>query len=280
MQNLHDKYDGLAQSVANQDPLNKLSVGWHNVSEEIGNFLLPIVQTVVDWILNKLIPAFQILFAWLKDQWPELHDILRGPFDGLKQSFDHLGQTIDQIFGSDGKSGKMGGAKLGTIALMVQAEQLAITMQILSASIQYVATVVSFVWSGFTFLAGALEGPMVRAVLTLEGAFAGMAKTVLGIASSIYKAFIDAFNWIADAWNATLGKISVHIPGTNITWDVPDLPHAPGGHAAGTQAAGGAGGSVINVNLPSGTDGHAIVAALRTYDVRVGGLDLAVRATR
>jgi len=280
---LHSKYDGLAAKVADQDPLNKMQVAWHTVEEELGNALLPVIQNLVDWIVNKALPAFMIFVAWLKNEWAKLGPMLAGPWQSLKTAFDDLGKSLNPLVGSgpNDKNGKMWLAVLAGDILAATAQQIAWNMKILSIQIEGMATVLAWiegVWRGF---ADFLTGPVLRAVGFLEQGFVSLGSVAAGVATSIWNAFKDAINWIIRAWNATIGKISLHIPGTNIGFNAPQIPQIPLSAGAGAMAApSGSSGSVINVNLPSGTDGHAIVAALRTYNVRVGGLDLALRSTR
>jgi hypothetical protein len=253
--------------------LNKISVAWHDLSEKIGTAMLPVLQSAASWITDKLIPDFLVFYNWSRTEWPKLAAIMAGPFDSLKTSLDNLAKSIGYLVGS-GPNDSHGAAWLLALAAQAVAGQF----QWMAFWIGGVAQIIADTKTAFKVFAEFLTGPVVSAVGTLTGAFAGMGQDVANIATGIWHAFRDAFNFIIRAWNDTLGKISIHIPGTGIGFSVPQIPSINAATMSAPVPA--ASGSVINVNLPSGTDGHSIVAALRTYNVRVGGLDLALNATR
>lgn len=66
------------------------------------------------------------------------------------------------------------------------------------------------------------------AVEAVVGFFRGLpsriGNLISGVVNFLTAPFREAFNAIADMWNSTVGKISFHIPGTSITFDVLDLP--------------------------------------------------------
>lgn len=81
--------------------------------------------------------------------------------------------------------------------------------------------------------------------------FDGMVTAVSAVGSGIKRAFEGAFNFIADAWNNTVGQLSFHIPSwiPGIGGDgfsVPKIPHfATGGSFNGLAVVGEAGPELI-----------------------------------
>jgi phage-related protein len=84
-----------------------------------------------------------------------------------------------------------------------------------------------------------------------------------GIADAIKSPFRSAFNFVADAWNNTVGRLSFKIPSWVPSlggkgWDVPDIPHFStgvrnfGGGLAVVGDVNGKGGEVVS--LPAGSN--------------------------
>jgi hypothetical protein len=285
LQNAKDKYSGLAEKVADQDPLNKMKIAWGEIQEQLGSVIVPVLQKVTDMFTEKLWPAMQKIWDMTDKQLsPVIRDQLKPALDSFKKALDELNRALAPL---------TGGMSLWTILLLplrVGIQLLTNALQILTVGLRVATAVVHGIGAAFSWLAGILMKGVMGALSAVMGGFrmvGEVAQSVAGFIAKVWsnmaaglaklvepiKAVWDSlFGWIKRTWNSTVGKLSFHIPGTSIGFDVPDIGRAaPGGTSMP---------SVINVNLPSGTDGHAIVSALRTYGVRVGGLDLAVNATR
>jgi hypothetical protein len=122
----------------------------------------------------------------------------------------------------------------------------------------------------------------------------GAINAFIGIAEAISAPFREAFNGIASAWNATVGKLSFHapdwIPGIGGKgWDVPDLPHfAKGGimpgakgqpglavlHGGERVVPNGGGGQAIQINI----DGRSFMTWFVDYSRDAGGIPITTRA--
>jgi hypothetical protein len=269
------KYGGLAEKVADQDPLNKATIAWDEFQETIGRFVLPVLQKVTDIFIEKILPILVGFAGWVRENWPIVRDNLTGPLQAMKKALDDMGRALDVLFGGDGSGGKFNAATIATAFLKAQVTQLAAELRFLAFILSGMAAAIQIASGWFSYLARVITEQVVGAVSWLQRAFGDLMEVAETVAKKIQQAFQTAFDWIKRAWNATLGGLSFHIPGTDIGFDIPEIH-------AGPQAAGGSMGSAggIVINMPSGSDGHAVVAALRTYGARVGGLDLAVQATR
>jgi hypothetical protein len=273
LDNARAKYGGLAETVADQDPLNKMSVAWGELQEQLGAFVVPMLLLVSNMFTDKVLPAIQGFVDFVHSQWPALKGILTPPVDSLKEAFDRLGTSMSYVVGSGtgDQSGKMWLMINASRVLQSAAMALGAMIGWLADAVRFCANMLTIAEVGWRILIDLFTGPALRAISWLVSAFEGLGTDVARIAGTVQRVWADVFNWIARAWNNTLGKLSFHIPGTGIGFDVPDIPQVPGGRAA---PAG------VVVNMPVGADGHAVVQALRTYGVRVGGLDLATTATR
>ena len=281
---LHTKYDGLAEKVADKDPLNKMSVAWHDIQEQLGQFVLPVLDELLKAMIGKdgnggILGAIQSLVAFIKKEWPWVKDNLSKPFDDLTKSLQNLNGTIDGSVGKDGSGGKFGNLTSGSNIVHGSVHVLASIVDVLSDALKgangWLLSVHATWESFYSYMVGPIVNMIRQVADAFEKAWGGLSKFFSGITDGISKAWLDMLRTLARLYNDTIGKL----PGT------PDIPTnfaaAPSpAPSPSTNAAGTGTGSVINVNLPSGTDGHAIVSTLRTYGVRVGGLDLAVNATR
>lgn len=110
---------------------------------------------------------------------------------------------------------------------------------------------VQALWSGVKSAFSAIESAGESVFHKLEGWFdtamaasKAFGKVVMDVAKVLFAPYRAAFNLIADAWNATVGKLSFSVPGWvpglgGKGWDVPDLPHfANGGQINGPAIVG------------------------------------------
>jgi hypothetical protein len=117
-----------------------------------------------------------------------------------------------------------------------------------------IAAYISFVW-------GNIISPVfnfIRAgITTLIGAFVSIKDGIGGAFSTIYDVittpFRAAFNFIADAWNNTVGRISFEVPGWvpglgGKGFSIPKIPKFAAGGMFNTQLSGGAGLAVLHDN--------------------------------
>lgn len=286
---LQGKYQGLGETVANEDPLNKAQIAWDELKESIGSFLLPVLATAVDWFITKVYPVLQEFWRRIHDEvvpvirdelWPALKDLV-GALADLVRAF---------LPANDGAS------DLDTvIGLLRDSVHLAaIQVRILADGVRWLATTAEVTTAVIRQTLMAALDDLIGAVLRVVGwfqkapelitnAWGHLGQFIGSIADRIENTWRALFDWIRKAWNATIGGLSLHIPGTGIGFDIPEIPAVPRAVGLAATSAGGAGMSAptVVVQLPPGADGHTIVAQLRTYGVRVGPLsDLAVAATR
>jgi hypothetical protein len=58
---LQDRFGGAAQAAGKTDPLARLSAAWHQMQEEVGAGLLPVLRKFTEWMINTAVP-------WIKDE--------------------------------------------------------------------------------------------------------------------------------------------------------------------------------------------------------------------
>lgn len=90
----------------------------------------------------------------------------------------------------------------------------------------------------------------------VKSAATGLKDVLVGVAKAITTPYRAAFNFIADAWNNTVGRLSFSIPGWvpglgGKGFDVPDIPHfANGGRITGPGIVGERGPELFVPDVP------------------------------
>jgi hypothetical protein len=272
IKNLQDKYGGLAATVADEDPLTKMSTAWHNIQEQMGQFVIPIFAFFADVMTKDVMPALQGFHDWIQTNWPKIEAIMKPSVDRLSASLDNLDTALGKH--ADPK-GNAAGAGFWWKVASDMALDLRNKLDDLSHWVNALKDAVDAAKDAWKWF----HDTIIVTFDDIKDRIQRVGKFIGDIADGFHTSWVAAINAVVRAWNDTLGKMK--IPGTNFGF--PTLPTIPGTTAVMPSASASSSpvtGSVININLPSGTDGHAIVAALRTYNVRVGGLDLAKNATR
>ena len=158
---------------------------------------------------------------------------------------------------------------------------------------------VSFVWNDVLKPFGEFIGKGISIYFdALKAEFNAIKTVVEAVGNAIKSAFKAAFNFVADIWNNTVGKLNFKIPGWvpgigGKEFGVPEIPKfAAGGIVtsptvgligeAGPEAiiplsrAGGMGmGNNVTINV-NGGDPNAVVQALRTYMRQNGSIPIRV----
>jgi len=91
MDELEGQVGGTA--VATADATAKLSNMWKEAQEGIGNKLLPIIEKLADFMMDKVLPAFSAVGAWIKKNvppWYEKH---------LKPTFEKIQAIAKRVIG-------------------------------------------------------------------------------------------------------------------------------------------------------------------------------------
>ena len=252
-----------------------------------------VAWSVLQTIWNALIVAVEAIWNAMQFLW----DVAQNVWSGIVTAIEFAWSVIQTIW--DGI-------------------QIAIT--ILVAYYQFLWNVVQTVWSAITgaisaawgFISGVFEN-IKNGIATVWGFFQ-TAKDIIGsvfnnIADAISGPFRTAFNFISDAWNNTVGKLSWSVPGWvpiigGNTISAPKLPRFASGGIFNTAMGGGSGlavlhdnemilnaqqqkalfsgkglgggGSVININVEVGPTadkaaiGQTIVEAISAYERRAG----------
>ena len=257
------------------------------------------IQTVTGVVVAITVAYFKAIIAYVMFMWNNfqiLWDVVQNVWSGILTAIEFAWSVIQVIW---------------------DAIQTAIT--ILVNYYQFLWNVVQTVWSAITgaissawgFISGVFEG-IKNGIATVWGFFQ-TAKDIIGnvfnnIADAISGPFRTAFNFISDAWNNTVGKLSWSVPGWvpiigGNTISAPKLPRFASGGIFNTSMGGGSGlavlhdnemilnpqqqralfsgkglggGSVININVEVGPTadkaaiGQTIVEAISAYERRAG----------
>lgn len=252
LDSMREKWGGLAAQVADQDPAAKAQLAWGELQEMLGQVFLPVIAAVTDYFVTKVFPVLQELWRKLKEEvGPIVRDELVPAFRELRDASREIMTALEPLIG-----------KMSALDFVVK---------LVSGSVRVMAEVLEVGASFVRLWADELKWLVDTAtgvIRWLKDAWQGVADFFGHLTDPLRGEWTDFFHWLARLWNSTIGKLSFHIPGTDIGFDAPTFP---GGYAASSSAPAPA---AITLNLPAGTDGNAIVAQLRTYGARIGGLEL------
>lgn len=139
---------------------------------------------------------------------------------------------------------------------------------------QIIGDAVSFISDHWKLLADIFLGPIGLLITNF-----GLVKSAVSdVADAVSSAFKAAFNFVADAWNATVGQLHFSIPGWvpgigGDSFGVPQMPHfaAGGVMAMSGQALVGEHGPEV-VSLPAGAQVHP-------HGSSMGGMTVQINAT-
>lgn len=196
---LEDRFGGAAEAAADsaEGGFKKLTIGIGEAQEAIGAALLPVIEAVV--------PKLQALAEWAQKN-PGIFKTVALAIAGLATAVVAVNVAM-----------KVYNAVTAISAAVTWAFNAAllanpITLIVLGiAALIAALTIAYFKFEGFrNFVDGVWDG--------IVNTIKGVVDTVKGVADSIYEAFKEAFNFIADAWNNTVGGFGFTVP-----WWVPGL---------------------------------------------------------
>jgi phage-related minor tail protein len=213
-----------------------LWANWKTIWEGIQN-VVAVVWSVLQTIWGALITAVETIWNAMQFLW----DIAQNVWSGIVTAIEFAWSVIQTIWG---------------------AIQTAIS--ILVAYYQFLWNVVQTVWNAITGAIGAAWGfisgvfEKIKSGIATVWGFFQTAKDIIGsvfsnIADAISGPFRTAFNFISDAWNNTVGKLSWSVPGWvpvigGNTISAPKLPRFASGGYFNTSMAGGSGLAVLHDN--------------------------------
>jgi phage-related protein len=209
-------------AAANASMGDKVKVAWGNIKEELGTALLPILDRLGRWFLEKGIPALRQFAAWAGENilpplkrlgawfmntglpaiqrfggwitdklWPALKQGYETIMPGLKQA-------LDLVKGGLGEGGT-GGAfrKLGDIlvtkVIPFVSKFMSYYLPYLGLQIRIVIEIVKKLWAAFTTLMGVV-GKVISFILKR---FADLSSMWAGVLRALAK--VPGFGWAKDA---------------------------------------------------------------------------------
>jgi TP901 family phage tail tape measure protein len=202
------------------------------------------IQTVTGVVVAITIAYFKAIVAYVMFMWNNfqiLWDVVQNVWSGIVTAIEFAWSVIQVIW-----------------------DAIQTAIQILVNYYQFLWNVVQTVWSAITgaigaawgFISGVFEN-IKNGIATVWGFFQ-TAKDIIGsvfsnIADAISGPFRTAFNFISDAWNNTVGKLSWSVPGWvpvigGNTISAPKLPRFASGGYFNTSMAGGSGLAVLHDN--------------------------------
>jgi hypothetical protein len=286
LKRLSAMYGGAAKANAETyaGKMEVLHAKLKNAEEEIGNKLIPVLAGLASFLTDKVIPAIEATVKWVEEHWPEISKTIGDTLSkirGYVEEFVHIVQNIWDRFGStilhyveatwshiytviSGAlevirgivqvftaliHGDWGKAWDGVVEIVKGVWK--ILVGIVRQLFTDIRTVVALAWEGIYSIL--TWGPVIDA---FRSAGVVLANIAINIANAILFPFREAFNMIADVWNATIGGF--HFPGFLGfgAFTVPTMGHwSAFGLIGGSTtpiaggAAGGGGGNVHRYDL-------------------------------
>lgn len=129
---LHKKFQGAAKAAGNVDPWKRLTNAWDIMKQDLGRKLFPlfkqftnfIIKSVVPWVKDHLVNAFDALRSYLQDKAVPWMKRFFGVITDNKKTFEalfsdvgtlvaSLGRFVSAIVGGKGGTGVVGANKKG-----------------------------------------------------------------------------------------------------------------------------------------------------------------------
>lgn len=95
---LQKTFKGAAETAANTDPYQRMTVALDHIKESIGKALLPMLSKFVDW-LDKIAPKIEKFFQDINDPTTEVGKKWKTFTDILKTSWDWLTKNLNIVMG-------------------------------------------------------------------------------------------------------------------------------------------------------------------------------------
>ena len=277
---------GTSEILANQ---------FGELKETVGSYLVPALQTLSRFVLDYVIPALQIAAAWVGEHlgpvfralgdwimnvgWPAIQNL-------AKAFMENVWPAIQQVASMVAENLQPALEAVGQF----WTESLLPFLKASVPAFVAVAKVIGGVVAAFIVVTSWIIGKVAPVVTWIGKRFYQVMTAVASYIDPIVEAWKAGFNAISDIWNATLGGMSVHIPGIpgtdvgNYDITIPNMPRmAKGGIVtrptmaligeAGPEAViplsgrnRAAGGVTINITQPLGTPqqiGRVVLDAMR-----------------
>jgi len=168
----------------------KVKVSWDNLKEQVGTALLPALDKLGKWFLEKGLPAIQRFGGWIADRlWPALKE-------GWQTILPGLTRALDILTGGTG-DGEMSWKKFGDIitekVIPFIAKLTNVYLPAWAAQIRTMIDVVGAAWGAFKTWASVVAS----VVSTMLSSFATLMRGFATLLRGLSK--IPGFGWAKDA---------------------------------------------------------------------------------
>ena len=180
---------GVAAASASMS--DKVKVSWDNLKERIGTALLPALDKLGNWFLNKGLPAIQRFGGWVKDKlWPALKD----GWDTVQPGLSKAKEIILGAFGGDSSTAMKDFATILTDKVIpVVADVVNVWLPAMATQWRAAIEVVKAAWKTFEFW-----GTVVRKVTSvILGAFIKVTRFGADMLDAL--SHVPGFGWAKDA---------------------------------------------------------------------------------
>jgi hypothetical protein len=191
------KFHGAAEAAGNTAAggLKKAQIGMGELQESIGAKLLPALGGLGQIFVDKVIPAFESIVAWVQTEWPKIQA-------QIEPSLRDLQATMDEVFTAIGEAWAEWGDEVAQVAGVILAfwvEYMVTEIKIFAAFVRFAVDQIKAFWAEYgdtiKFVAG-----FVKDAATTMAEVIGRAMFAISWAVSVAsKAFSGDF---AGAWAA------------------------------------------------------------------------------
>lgn len=82
---LGKEFGGSAKAAGDaMTPMDRLSMKWGDMQENIGAKLLPVIEKLANWLTDKVIPAIGRVVGWVQQNWPKVQQVITDTVDKIK----------------------------------------------------------------------------------------------------------------------------------------------------------------------------------------------------
>lgn len=281
MSALQKQFAGAAQTAANNDPYQQMTLAMDNIHEAVGTALLPVLQQFAQWLVS-VVPQIQSFFTQLTDPttqvgevWKVLSDVLSTVFNFIKDNIAPIGAFVGVLLAVKGavELWSIAQAVLNAIMAVNPITLIVIAIAALVAGIVWLATKTTFfqdVWKGLTDFFGTSVEVMGSLwdgfVSGLGDAWKGIQKTfsvVMNFLSGLFKGVINGWITMFESFiNFFIGGINGMLGGLNLVLD--GIKAITGG-AVSLHVS-----TIPKVSLPKLADGGIVPSTIGGRQVIVG----------
>jgi len=273
-------FKGSAETAANKDPYQQLSLAMDNIKESVGSALLPLLQKFAKWLVD-VVPSIQNFFKQMTDPtttmgaaWKTLTDILGAVFDFIIANIAPISAFVGVILAVKGavELWTIAQAAFNIVMGLNPITWIVLAVAALIAAIVLVATKTTFfqdTWKALTdFMASAWSG-ITTAFTTVFDTISGLFKGYVNFWLGLFESFI---NFFSDGINGALGGLNAALDGIRTaTGGVIDVKVARMAHVSLPRLANGGivpatvGGR--NVTVGEGGSAEAIIPLTKMADM-------------